>query len=668
MELYGSNITPEYLKKKSSISHEELSAYDICQLLNQYHINCDGYQVEDTFLYKNIIKDPVIAQIQKDDYFHFVLILKSNQNYVYIFDPAIGKYKEPIKDFNNKFQKIVLIPNKTKMYRNIVEDKENKYFRKKVLSSISKKDIIILLLLTIFLSSFEFISSYLLKLIIDTISIIPSFDKQLLLYGILAFITYIFIVNFCNYYRNIRIFNISKELSEKIFDDYIEMTLKQNYLFFKRKNIGDFSSRVTDIIQISNNFLTLLLDLLLNVIFIFIFAIFLSTINFRLFILFCFYIFLYFFIANNFNQILFIKYNKVRDYYSLFESSFIKTYSSIFSIKTLSNTDNSISFLQDKFRENNYRLLDFFKVQNNENFILNICQRLFSVLVITWGIINILNNKLSLGDLVLIITLTQYIGNSFSIITALQPTYQQFKVSLNRLSFIDEENKNSLNNIKNPVELSFKKIILKNVKLTLDQKVILEKNNLEIDFLKNSIIGLTGNSGVGKSSLLRLINRLYSLEEGEILIDDQNINRFSKNYIRKNIILLNQDPEIFPSFLSSLNKENRDKLVSLCYEFKLIESKDLGEKDIEILFLNESKLSNGQRQRLYLCMALSLNPKIIILDETLSGLDYNLVDIFITHVKTHNIKAIVVSHNKNILNKLDKVLFMKNKTLFDTNN
>lgn len=67
-------------------------------------------------------------------------------------------------------------------------------------------------------------------------------------------------------------------------------------------------------------------------------------------------------------------------------------------------------------------------------------------------------------------------------------------------------------------------------------------------------------------------------------------------------------------------------------------------------------------------MALSLNPKIIILDETLSGLDYNLVDIFITHVKTHNIKAIVVSHNKNILNKLDKVLFMKNKTLFDTNN
>ena len=85
---------------------------DICNILKNFQIQCDGYEVDTDYFKKNIMQQPVIAQVRKKDSFHFVLILESDTKHIKISDPAIGIYKDSIENFNLNFNHILLVPEK----------------------------------------------------------------------------------------------------------------------------------------------------------------------------------------------------------------------------------------------------------------------------------------------------------------------------------------------------------------------------------------------------------------------------------------------------------------------------------------------------------------------------------------------------------------------------
>lgn len=204
--------------------------------------------------------------------------------------------------------------------------------------------------------------------------------------------------------------------------------------------------------------------------------------------------------------------------------------------------------------------------------------------------------------------------------------------------------------IKNNVSIEFKNV---SFKYPDTDRYIFKNFNLKID--NNKKIALVGDNGGGKSTLIKLICRLYPIEEGEILINGININDFSKNDYYKLLGVVNQEVNLLyfsikENIIASSEYDEgklQDSLIKAGLKDKIDFLKNKEETFItQTLDPEGVELSGGETQKLMLARALYKNAPLLILDEPTSALDplaekelyekyYNLTDnktsIFISH-------------------------------------
>lgn len=152
----------------------------------------------------------------------------------------------------------------------------------------------------------------------------------------------------------------------------------------------------------------------------------------------------------------------------------------------------------------------------------------------------------------------------------------------------------------------------KHLSKSFDNKKILDDVNLKIS--EGKIYGLLGKNGVGKSTLLKVINNLLTIDEGEVLFEGKPIGVYSKDHISylPERTYLDKDMKVyevinfFDEFYNDFNKEKA---------YKLLKDLDL-DKDKTI-----SKMSKGMQEKLQLVLVMSRNAKLYILDEPLGGVD-----------------------------------------------
>lgn len=153
---------------------------------------------------------------------------------------------------------------------------------------------------------------------------------------------------------------------------------------------------------------------------------------------------------------------------------------------------------------------------------------------------------------------------------------------------------------------------IKNLSKFYGSKKVLDNVNLKIP--KGKIIGLLGKNGVGKTTLIKLINDLLTPTTGEILIDGSNIGITSKKiisylpertYLDKNMKV----SEIITFFTEFYDNFNKDKALKLLKDLNL----DVNQK--------VNKMSKGMQEKLQLILVMSRDAKLYILDEPLGGVD-----------------------------------------------
>lgn len=152
----------------------------------------------------------------------------------------------------------------------------------------------------------------------------------------------------------------------------------------------------------------------------------------------------------------------------------------------------------------------------------------------------------------------------------------------------------------------------KNVCKSFGSKKILHNINLKIP--RGKIIGLLGKNGMGKTTLIKLINNLLTLSDGEILVNGKKIGVDSKkiiSYLPERTYLdkslkVNEALDYFQDFYDNFDKE---KAVKLLMDLQL----DLNEQI--------SKMSKGMQEKLQLVLVMSRNAELYILDEPLGGVD-----------------------------------------------
>lgn len=199
-------------------------------------------------------------------------------------------------------------------------------------------------------------------------------------------------------------------------------------------------------------------------------------------------------------------------------------------------------------------------------------------------------------------------------------------------------------------------LTIKNLTKKFNDKTIF--NNVNLNIKQGEIIALVGNSGEGKSTLLRCIAGLERFTNGTINIDGnvgmvfQAYNLFPNLTVLKNISLSLQ-------LVKKLNINDANNR-------SLIELKKMSLQDKVNMY--PSQLSGGQAQRIAIARALALDPSLILFDEPTSALDPKLKQEVLNVIKKisieTNIAILIVTHEVELVSKIaSRVLVLKNKTL-----
>ena len=213
-------------------------------------------------------------------------------------------------------------------------------------------------------------------------------------------------------------------------------------------------------------------------------------------------------------------------------------------------------------------------------------------------------------------------------------------------------------------------LCLKNIsyQYNKNKEVIIE--NIDMKINKNEIIGIIGESGVGKTTLTNIIMGLLKPTNGEIIVDGINIHKENKS-IGKNIGFVPQnffsiDSTILNNIVFFDEKINLNNLKFAIRNSLLLETilnKKLSLKSN--LGNNSLKVSGGQLQRISIARALYRRPKILILDEPTSSLDEKNQKLFeqVLISLKNKMSIIVITHNLQFSNRFDKIYKIENKKL-----
>jgi len=155
-----------------------------------------------------------------------------------------------------------------------------------------------------------------------------------------------------------------------------------------------------------------------------------------------------------------------------------------------------------------------------------------------------------------------------------------------------------------------------------------EKNieNLNFSLQHGQTLGILGGTGSGKSTILNLLMRLYDVQEGQILIDGQDIRTIEPQTLRKKFGVVFQNDFITEGtiahnirFFRPLTDEDLEQAARHAQADFIAEKK--GQMDAEVV-VRGNNLSGGQKQRLLIARALAAKPEILVLDDASSALDY----------------------------------------------
>lgn len=281
-----------------------------------------------------------------------------------------------------------------------------------------------------------------------------------------------------------------------------------------------------------------------------------------------------------------------------------------------------------------------------------------------YGGYKIINGTMTFGEL---IAFQQYTGMLISPcmnIIRSNIQIQQAKTSVNRIfTVLDEPIKISNNNSGIRCTKKFVgNIDFNQVNFSYEDKYSI-LNNINLEFKNGQVTALVGSSGCGKSTISKLIFRLWDVDNGDISIDGVSIKDYNLKDIRKNISIITQDSLLFDDTITNnlvFDKKYIDEqqIHNICkcvgiYDF----ISDLPSGFETIVGEKGVKLSGGQKQRISIARALLSDSKIIVFDEATSALDNISQSIILENINKYLIDktVVVIAHRLSTVKNADKI-------------
>ena len=342
-------------------------------------------------------------------------------------------------------------------------------------------------------------------------------------------------------------------------------------------------------------------------------------------------------------------------------------------IKVLNSEKEFLTLAKNKLDEANDERYKMQKVRHKYTLIVNSIKDLSNLIFIALGIYLININNLEAENFVVLYMYKDKVLGLLRHFVIVVELMKEFNVSADRVFEIIEDEKFSKEKFgdkkikKAKGNFEFKDV---SFSYTGEHQVL---KNISFKIKANETVSFVGKSGSGKSTIFNLMNKLYTVDNGEILLDGININSLDKNSIRNNISVITQSPYIFNMSIrdnlkivkEDMTEEEMIKVskIACLHDFvmRLPDGYDtvVGEGGLT--------LSGGERQRLAITRALLKKTEIILFDEATSALDNETQEQIQTAI--NNMKGkytiLIIAHRLSTVIDSDKIILIDDGKVID---
>lgn len=225
-----------------------------------------------------------------------------------------------------------------------------------------------------------------------------------------------------------------------------------------------------------------------------------------------------------------------------------------------------------------------------------------------------------------------------------------------------------VNEVTDAKDVEFENANIENITFSYENNDILK--DFSLDIKKNQILGITGKSGCGKSTMLKLLMRFWDVQKGEIKLSGENVKNINTASLRNNQSLVSQETHLFHDTIANNIKianldATEEEIIEACKKASIhefIETLPNG-YDTQVGELGDT-LSGGEKQRIGIARAFLHHSSLILLDEPTSNLDSLNESVILKALKAAKDKTIViVSHRKSTMRIADEILNMESERL-----
>ena len=605
---------------------------------------------------------PCIANvITKEGLSHFVVIFKKTKKHVIIGDPAKDLLKVKIDEFYKDFTGVLLI---LKPNQNFVSGKikgEKVFYRFLKLLLPQKKLFIYSILASIILTILGIVSSLFNKVIMD--EILPYQLKGMLVSVLIIFSVIAVTQVVIGFIRQWMMIYLSQKIDIPLLLGYFEHVYKLPMKFFASRKTGDIITRFSDAFTIKGIFTNIALTLIIDILMTLITGVILFKMNAALFVVILFLTVISIGLVFVFKE----PYKKLNEEQmqqsSVLNSQIIEGLRAVETIKGNANEETELENIEREY----IRLLRIGlrggMLSNIQGSISSLVQTVGNLALMYIGVMQVINNEISLGSLMAFITLSGYFMEPVGRLVQLQLQIQEANISMKRIaeildSEIEQEDGSYQNVEKIEGDIEFINVTFRYG----NRKPVLK--NISFRIPKGKKVALIGSSGSGKSTIAKLLLKYYEPENGEILIDGVDISEFSNSSLRKAISYVPQNVELFSK--SIYDNIRITKMNSTLEEVKEAAKQAGAHEFIKRLplqyytYLEESGngLSGGEKQRIALARAFLKKSEFYILDEPTSNLDFATESIIFDMIynKFENKSMLIIAHRLATIKNCDEII------------
>ncbi len=679
-EFYGLSLPISRIRQMASTTQRGTNILGLVEAAEKLGFSAKGVKskYEDgtndlRSLYK--IPKPAIAHvIEREVLLHFVVIYKVTKTEVRVMDPMDGKmHTLTLDEFNKKWTGIMalLVPQDEFRPRN---EKISISQRMWELFKPHKSEIFQSLFGAIIYTIIGLSVSIYVQKIIDYV--IPDNNRNLMNVLSVGMIILLLLSLFINYWKGIFMTRTGLRIDAKLILGYYKYLLRLPQTFFDNMRTGEIISRVNDAIKIRTFINETMIGLAVSVFtFIFSFGLMFTYYWKLALIIFCIvplYAIIYF-IYNSINKKL---QRRLMEQSADMESQLFESINAISTIKRFGIED----FANMKTEARFVKLLDSIYTSGKSGLMIGTASefvsRLFTIILLWAGTYFVMGNIITPGELLSFYAIIAYFTGPVSSLIGMNRTLQDARIAGDRLfEIMDLEHEDNEQKTELRTE-QIGDIVFEDVYFRYGSRDNVF-NGLSLRFAKGKVSAVVGESGSGKTTLTSIIQNLYPLESGKVMIGEVDIRHISPRSLRDRVGVVPQKIDLFEgSIIDNIAlgdfSPDMEKILSICRQIGIlsfIESLPFGFHTN--IGENGSKLSGGQRQRIAIARALYKDPDVLILDEATSALDSESelhIKNVIESLKMQGKTVIVIAHRLGTIMNSDCIYVLHEGTLVEEGN